>query len=294
MARGNNAREGRAAKSELSDSLRAKARELLRKNEDERAEAERNETEYDRAMKSAIMRAEEEVDEEFKGKRLEVDEDEQAQREAEAKKAQEDAKAEEEREARENAQKEATEEVIKNDFSGSSHPYSDYGYIDSNWAKAGGKTEDKDAVNPDVNIPIEQRNFIKQDYIDNAVKTAPKWMREDLKTALSAFSLRDMGNLVSRTGPRDFIPYETFGFTFDDIYLRGAFGKDASKAEVKNEGVYGRWEVKSPSGGTPTREQHTKGMEAIKKYDLYLAKVLSGARKGGHTERHPQYDPNEE
>ena len=290
MARGSTASQGRAAKSELSDSLRAKARELLRKNEAERAEAERNETEYDRAMKSAIMRAQDEVDEEFKGMRLEVDEDEQAQREAEAKRAEEDATAEEEREARENAQKEATEEVIKKDLGSSSHPYADYGYLDSNWAKAGGKTEDKDAINPDVNIPIEQRNFIKQDYIDNAVKKAPKWMREDLETALSAFSLRDMGNLPFRGMPKDFVPYETFGNTFDDIYLRGAFGKDASSAKLTIRG----WEVTTPSGGTPTREQHTKGMEAIKKYDLYIAKVLSGARKGGHTERHPQYDPNEE
>lgn len=289
MARGNTAREGRTAQSELSERLRRKAKDLLSQNEDERKEAERNETEYDRAMKSAIMRAQEEVDEEFKGKRLGVDEGEQAKREAEAKKAEEDAKAEEEREARENAQKEATEEVIKNDLGSSSHPYSDYGYIDSNWAKAGGETEDKDAINPDVNIPIEQRNFIKQDYIDNAVKKAPKWMREELEAALSAFSLRDVSNIPSQGTPKDFVPYETFGNTFDDIYLRGAFGKDASKAKITIRG----WEVTTPSGGTPTREQHAKGMEAIKKYDLYIAKVLSGARKGGHTERHPQYDPNE-
>lgn len=294
MARGNNSRDGRAARSELSRSLRRNADALRRKNEDEKNEAERNENEYDRALKSAYARAEDDTDEEFKGKRMSIDEEEQAQREERAKKAEEDATAEEEREARENAQKEAIEEVIKNDFSGSAHPYSDSGYIDSNWAKAGGTTSDNDAINPDVNISIEQRNFIKQDYIDNAVDKAPKWMREDLETALSAFSLRDMSNIVSPMGPQDFIAYERFGSTFDYIYLRGAFGKDASKAEVENGGGYGRWEVKSPSGGTPTREQHTKGMEAIKKYDLYLAKVLSGARKGGHTERHPQYDPNEE
>ncbi len=294
MARGNNSREGRAAKSELSRRLRDEAEYLRRKNADEAKEAEENEIEYDRAMKSAIMRAQDEVDEEFKGKRMEVDEDEQAKREEQAKKAEADAQAEEEREARENAQKEATEEVVRDELSNSSHPYSDYGYLDSKWAKAGGKTEDKDAVSPDVNISIEQRNFIKQEYIDEAVKKAPKWMREDLKTALDAFSLKYVTGIKNSFGPKDFVPYEVFGSTFDDIYLRGAFGKDAPKAELQNEGVYGKWKVVTPSGGTPTREQHAAGMKAIEKYDSYIAKVLAGARKGGHTERHPEYNPNEE
>ena len=101
------------ADSELSESLRAKAQELLRKNEAERADAERNETEYDKAMKSAIMRAQDEVDEEFKGMRLEVDEEEQSKREAEARKAEEDAKAEEEREAREKTERDCPSKTME-------------------------------------------------------------------------------------------------------------------------------------------------------------------------------------
>jgi hypothetical protein len=297
MARGNNSREGRAAKSELSRKLRDEAEYLRRKNADEAKEAEDNETEYDRAMKSAIMRAQDEVDEEFKNKRMEIDEEEHAGREEKARKAEEAAKAEEEREAKEKAEnetKEAFKETIKNELSGSSHPYSDYGHIDSKWGKAGGRTDDKDAINPDVNIPIEQRNYIKQDYIDAAVEKAPKWMKEELKTALDAFSLGYAGKLVNRFGPRDFIPYETLGGSFDDIYLRGAFGKDASKADIHNQAVYGKWDIISPSGGPPTKEQHAAGMKAIDKFDSYIAKVLAGARKGGHTERHPEYDPTED
>jgi hypothetical protein len=85
MARGNNAREGRAARSELSDRLRAKAEVLREENAKEQKSADAVEQEYQDALEVAYMRAEEETRDDFKGRKREVDADEQQRRENEAK-----------------------------------------------------------------------------------------------------------------------------------------------------------------------------------------------------------------
>lgn len=297
MARGTPSSGGRTAESELSERLRREALALRTKNEAERQEAEQNETEYDRAIRSAIMRAEEEVDEEFKGRRMEVDENEQNEREERAKKAEEAAKAEEEREAKENAAKEADEELVSNSFKSSSHPYSEYGYIDSKWAKAGGASTAPDALSPDINIPVEQRNYITQDFIKQAIEKAPKSIKTDLEQALKAYSLgyvTEMSGRIKGGIPVDFAPYEELGAAFSNTYARGAFGSKGVKDAVVDRDNQGGFAVSSPKGKSPTREQHEKGMKAIDNLDSYLAKVLTEAKKSGKTERHPNYDPSVE
>jgi hypothetical protein len=104
MARGSTASQGRAAKSELSERLRARAEELRRQNEAEKKEVEATETEYNDVLEQQYIRLQEELAKEMKDRKWSVDKQEQAKRELEAKKAEMEAEAEE---AREKAVKEA-------------------------------------------------------------------------------------------------------------------------------------------------------------------------------------------
>ena len=98
MARGSNQREGRVARSELSDRLKRKADALRQENEDEKKVVEQNEKDYQDALDVAYMRAEEETRDDFKGVKREVDDDEQDRRAKEAEENERLAKAEAEQE----------------------------------------------------------------------------------------------------------------------------------------------------------------------------------------------------
>lgn len=104
MARGSTASQGRAARSELSERLRAKAEELRKQNEAEKKEVEATETEYNDVLEQQYIRLQEELAKEMKDRKWSVDKQEQAKRELEAKKAEMEAEAEE---AREKAVKQA-------------------------------------------------------------------------------------------------------------------------------------------------------------------------------------------
>jgi len=98
MARGSNQREGRVARSELSDRLKRMADALRQENEDEKKVVEQNEKDYQDALDVAYMRAEEETRDDFKGVKREVDDDEQDRRAKEAEENERLAKAEKEQE----------------------------------------------------------------------------------------------------------------------------------------------------------------------------------------------------
>ncbi len=295
MARGQS-----RADSELSRSLRAKAQYLRVKNEAERQEAEQNETEYDRAMKSAIMRAQDEVDEEFKGKRMEVDEEEQSKREAEALKAEEDAKAEEAREAAEESARKAREanvKTVETDLENSPHPHSNWGYLKSEWAKASGvDAGDKPSLYPDTDGNLEDRLYLKPEYIAKAIENAPAAIRDAVKASLDAFSLDNVLKLTKSGNrqPIQFSLYDDVASGFYSAYLKGAFGKGANKgkADLEMGSVYGRYRAIAPDGEPATTKQHDAGMKRMRQLDTYLAKVLKNS--DGNTINHPDYKPEEE
>lgn len=284
------------ANSELSRSLRAKAKELLERNEAERAEAERNENEYDRAMKSAIMRAQDEVDEEFKGKRLEVDEAEQARRGEEAGAANIAAREEELREEAELARKkalEADDAKVKSDLLDSPHPYSNDGYVKSEWSNGFRASVGRDAMPFDTDRQPENREYLTPEYVAKALASAPASIKEAVAEALEAATLKGNERAMGVGGAQAFFyAAENLGVAFDTAYLKGAFGRNAGKSSIDVGGVFSDGRVSGPGGEPVTAKQHAAGMKRMNQLDKYLGKVFAGAK--GNTERHPDYKPEEE
>jgi hypothetical protein len=268
----------------------------LERNESERAEAERNETEYDRAMKSAIMRAQDEVDEEFKGKRLEIDEAEQARREKEAGDANIAAREEELREEAELAAKkakEADDDQIKSDLLSSPHPYADDGYAKGKWSLGFRESVGRDAMPFDTDTRPENREYLTPAYVAKALAEAPASIKDAVKEALEATTLKGNERAMNNGGAGAFFyAAENLGYAFEAAYLKGAFGRKAGKAQMEVGGVFSDGKVKTPDGEQITSKQHAAGMKAMQKLDTYLGKVFAGAK--GNTERHPKYEPEEE
>lgn len=100
MARGTPSSQGRTARSELSERLRAKAEELRKTNAKEIDEVNQTETEYNDVLEQQYIRLQEELAREMKDRKWSVDQQEQAKRELEAKKAEMEAEAEEAREGK--------------------------------------------------------------------------------------------------------------------------------------------------------------------------------------------------
>ena len=289
--------EANSLKSELSRSLRAKAQGLLEDNEREKSEAEKNENEYDKALKSAYARAEDDTDEEFKGKRMSIDEAEHAKREKEAEEANIKAREEELRELREEAElaskkaKEVDSDKVKSDLMGSSHPYSQMGYDESKWSQGLKSSIGREGMPFDTDTQPKNREYLTQEYIDKSLASAPASIKDAAKEALEQASLKGNNDLMKATDAGSYFrSTENLGGAFNMAYLKGAFGKNADKADVNVEGKYTR--VSTPDGEPVTMKQHTAGMKAMQKLDTFLGKVFKGAK--GNTERHPTWtDENE-
>lgn len=263
MARGNSSRGGRVAESELSERLRREALALRIKNEAERQEAETNQNDYDDALKSAYMRAEEETNEDFRGKRMSVNEREQAEREAKAKEAEEAAKAEEEREAQEKLKESEVFSKFEKDVKRSALTYDDW--TNAKWYMTLDYEGDAELKKLIPDIYQDDRNHLSKEYIQESIAYAPPEIREAVTTALMAFAPR---------GKNDSFPGESAEVLYKGLnqsYAEGAFGR-GSKAFVDVEQP-----DKSRIEGLDEKK-HNAGMKALKKTDAYLAKVLIGAR----------------
>lgn len=247
MARGNS-----RAESELSESLRAKARELRDKNEREKREAATNQKDYDDALKSAYMRAEEETDQEFRGMRMSVDEDEQAKRDAEANSAEEAAKAEEAREEAETAKNDEFVESVKKDLEN----YRSLSYDDwtgASWYRSveGSDNPNVRGLEPNLWASDKDRKYLTDDYIEKSVKAAPAAIQEAVAEAMECWRAN---------GRSDSYP-----------------GERAEKLYVGLLTAYRSGSKDGQSALTP--ELHQKGLQLSSKADAYIAKVLKGSSK---------------
>jgi hypothetical protein len=250
-----------AANSELSDSLRRKAKELLNKNEKEKQEANTNQKDYDDALKSAYNRAEEETDEEFRGKRMEYDEEEHAKREKEAADAKAAAEAEEAREAAENDKNDNLKERIKDDLEN----YKSLSYDNwtgANWYRTIQASDNPELIKLEPNLWAEDENrrFLTSAYIDKSVASAPADIRDAVKEAMECWRAN---------GKTDTYP----GQRAEKLYAGLMEGYDKGNSGTVSR-KYGNVII-----GDTTPELHEAGLKMADKTDAYIAKVLKGASK---------------
>lgn len=257
MARGNS-----QANSELSRGLRAKAEDLLERNKSERAEAKNNENEYDQAMKSAIMRAQDEVDEDFRGKLMSIDEKKIAERDAEANQALAGADAEEAREAAEAAKNDDFNARVSKDLK--KHKSLNYeDWTKASWYRALETSDNPELkkLEPNLWADDKDRRYLTNDYIKSATEAAPLAIREAVKKAMECW--RANGNPDSYPGQRA-----------EKLYAGLSVGYEKGSNSLVSPNIGDL--VRTP-GSVVTPELHTAGLKTVDKTDAYIAYVLRGA-----------------
>jgi hypothetical protein len=254
MARGNNAREGRAAKSELSDRLRAKAEELRRQNEAEKKEVEQTNDDYNNTVEQERIRIEEEVMREMKDRKWSVDREAQAKREAEARKAEEEAKAEEGRESRLKIKYETL-----NDEANTSAKKIDQSVLGDFMPRpfsAGNDNKKGKNLNPELYIPWS----FSGDYQRKMLAEAPEAIWDAVNTFFESHA-DDKAGVEEALGV---------------AYRMGAGkGYDPDRPKIDID----RAPKNLKESEVPSDAQHKSGLKNMKAAEKYIRKILKNAKE---------------
>jgi hypothetical protein len=252
MARGSTSSQGRVAKSELSERLRAKAESLRRENEAENKEVEQTNDDYNNTVEQERIRIEEEVMREMKDRKWSVDREAQAKREAEAKLAEAAAKAEEER-----------EDAIKTEWAEINNDRIDFSikkekavladYLPRPFA-VGNNNEQGKNLNRNLYVPWS----FSGSYERKMIEGAPKSIRAAVETFFEAHA-------DDQTGIEDALTK-----AYESSIKNPAFLYDPYSDEP---------ELPKNIDELPSRADHKVALKNVERAEKYIRKILKNAKK---------------
>lgn len=245
MARGSKSREGRAAKSELSDRLLAKVAALRKQNEEEKKEVEATEQEYNDVLEQEYIRIQEEIRKEMKDRKWSVDQEAQERREAEAKIVEAAAKAEL-----------AREQVIKDRWTGMNEDREQlYVSLEKPLEAFKPKLLGGKGKNPNLYAPWD----FSGTYQNKCVNEAP----EEIKSAVRAFfeAHGDGGD-----GIRESL----------DVAYKAKLSEDI---KIFDPIVEGENQMPKDLAKIPKTREHYEAMLNMENASKYIAKILKNAKR---------------
>lgn len=265
MARSTN-RSASSVRSEISDSLRKKAEELIEKNKSERAEAEANRREYEQALQSELARVEEEVRASMAGRKTSVNEKDQNARRKEAEKMLERVREEERKEM----------ETFRK--------YDALSFKVNEKVKSASKNLQRATL---TTLGVENLRDGKWKWNDNFVKKWTDKAPEEIKDLVKEYFKNQNNSADSERGKRinakelvfdENLLFKSFAVNekVKNFVYAYNFGKNYLIPEVTNQNIK----------DFPTEKEYSSGLKKMDKLEKFLIKAIKS------TEQSDRFDDN--